>query len=214
MRYKRNQVEEAIAQAIGEKGAKPSSALLTRMKRLMNLDRLQGRNRRSNRPEQANFAFYTDEAPGKGVEVEFTDYEAFALQTSLRLLHHGWPQTFAVETLRGLRPEMEPEHTRILRMDPAKLFNEEAILKNAKEGAFAIDNTNPSFLVIASLGPPDSRGNQVISSSVCESEQKVGEFVRDKAARSWTMFELVTPAHTLRQKLSEIQPRKRGRGSE
>ncbi|MGZ5829680.1 MAG: hypothetical protein ACXWJW_14225, partial [Xanthobacteraceae bacterium] len=101
--YKRNQIEEAIAQQIGERDAEPSPELRTRLKRLLDADRELGRVPRSKDPQKANFAFYSSESPGRGTEVEFSEYETFALLTSLRLLMHGFPQGFAVEILRRVR---------------------------------------------------------------------------------------------------------------
>ena len=77
--FKRNQVEEAISRVLSEIGLKPSSDLQTRLKRLLNLDRTLGRKPRDPDPASSYYAFYSDEAPGKGTEVLFSDYEAFAL---------------------------------------------------------------------------------------------------------------------------------------
>ena len=81
--YKRNQIEEALSRAFGEPSAKPSSELRTRVKRLLDTDRGLGRNTRSANPEVANYAFYSDDSPGRGVEVWFSNYEAFALMTAV-----------------------------------------------------------------------------------------------------------------------------------
>src|SRR4051812_18486262 len=97
--YKRNQVEEAISRTVGEKSTKPSSELRTRLKRLLDLDRTLKRVR-SEGSGSANYAFYNKDAPGKGGEVLFSSYDAFALLTGLRMLNHGWPQNFVVTTLR------------------------------------------------------------------------------------------------------------------
>src|SRR6202040_4120034 len=86
--FKRNQIEEAISRLFGEKSAKPSSELQTRIKRLLDLDRSLPRNSRSKRPELANYAFYSSESPGKGAEVSFSSYEAFAIMIGLQMLNH------------------------------------------------------------------------------------------------------------------------------
>src|SRR5215475_5153361 len=99
MEYKRNQVEDAISRTVDARSARPSSELRTRVKRLLDTDRNLGRNKRSTDPTMANYAFYSADQRGKGVEVWFSAYEAFALMTGLRLLQHGWPQGFAVEML-------------------------------------------------------------------------------------------------------------------
>ena len=40
-------------------------------------------------------------------------------------MQHGWPQGFAVSVLRRVRPELEKEHARILKQDPAILFDQQ-----------------------------------------------------------------------------------------
>ena len=64
-RYKRNQVEGAIAESLTG-NTLPSPELKTRMKRVLEIDRDMGRNTRSHSPEEMDFAFYDDEAPGRG----------------------------------------------------------------------------------------------------------------------------------------------------
>ena len=94
MQFKRNQVEAAISRVVEPGSAKPSSELRTRMKRLRETDRALGRieNKRSADRARGYFAFYSEDAPGRGVEIWFSGYEAFALLTGLRLMQHGWPR--------------------------------------------------------------------------------------------------------------------------
>jgi hypothetical protein len=126
MSYKRNQIEEAIARTFDPNCQEPPSELRTRMKRLLELDRSIGRKRRSKDAEEANFAFFSDEAPGTGADILFSEYEAFALLNALRIMEHGWPQGFAVSIMRRVRPDLEKEHARILWQDPVKLFDLQA----------------------------------------------------------------------------------------
>src|SRR6266404_398541 len=147
-KYKRNQFEEAISRLFGEKSAKPSSELQTRIKRLLDLDRSLPRNSRSKRPELANYAFYSSEAPGKGVEVFFSEYEAFAIMIGLQMLNHNWPQKFAVETLRRFRRELEGQHKKILRLDREELFDEEQIRLHAQPGSLAVNTASSMILLI------------------------------------------------------------------
>src|SRR5215211_9001450 len=125
--YKRNQVEEAISLMFDPSSRDPSTELRTRLKRLFETDRNLGRNPRSSDPERTNFAFFSSEAPGTGVEVWFSSYEAFALFTAWRLLEHGWPQASAVSILRQIRPRLEREHARILKLDPAQIFDDKQL---------------------------------------------------------------------------------------
>jgi hypothetical protein len=214
VQYKRNQVEEALSRAL-EASTKPSSELLTRVKRLLELDRRLGRSARSVDPERANYAFFSSDAPGRGTEVWFSDYEAFALMTGLRLLQHGWPQSFAVGLLRRLRPELEQHHARILRQDPAVLFDVDAIRKKAKPGDIGFDNTDPVMLIIKT-GSREAKGGGttgILDCAVCRGMEAVAKFVKPEPGQSWSTHELATPAHKLFESLSKVEVRKRGRGS-
>jgi hypothetical protein len=209
--FKRNQVEEAIARVF-EGSAKPSAETRTRLKRLLETDRGLGRSKRSADPERANFAFYSIDAPGRGIEIWFSNYEAFALLVGLRLMQHGWPQGFAVGVLRRMRPELELHHARILRQDPAELFDKQRILERARPGDIGVDNTDPVFLVIISRDREDrSRANPA---AICRGQEDMMRFVRGQGVKAWTMFELVNSVHALSSELAKTRPRSRGRGSE
>jgi hypothetical protein len=211
--YKRNQIEEAISRLFGEQSAEPSSGLRTRIKRLLDTDRGLGRNTRANRPELANYAFYSSDSPGKGAEVSFSDYEAFALMIGLRMLNHNWPQLFAVETLRLNRCELEERHTHILSRDPKMLFDEKQIRLAAKPGRLALNTVSPVFLLIWS----DDRHSKdpaavAPSARIFDDDNTALKFTLEKAGRSTTWLELTSPAHALSAQLSKTLPRKRGRG--
>ena len=212
MSYKRNQIEEAIARLFDPNCREPPSDLRTRIKRLLELDRSVGRKVRSKDPEEGNFAFFSEEAPGTGVDISFSEYEAFALINGLRIMNHGWPQSFAVSIVRHVRRDLEREHARILRQDPGKLFDWEAIRAKAQEGEIAADNTDPVYLAVASKAQqaPDE-AQRALLSAVRRGYQNVFKFQNDMGASSVTMFELATPAHRLHQELMKTEPRLRGR---
>ena len=129
MRYKRNQLEDAICQTFGAEGPR-ARELKLRLKRLLVTDRrLAHRNRPGKR-----FAFYSQEAPGSGIEVMFTGYEAFAVLAGLLLLEHGIPQATVVNILRQLRSDLEAAHRETLEKDPRVLFNQKVLQANAKPG--------------------------------------------------------------------------------
>jgi hypothetical protein len=215
MSFKRNQIEEAIARIVVPNCEELPSELRTRIKRLLELDRSIGRKPRSKNAEEASFGFFSEEAPGTGAVISFSEYEAFALLNGLRIMEHGWPQGFAVLIMRRVRLDLEREHARILRQRPDKLFDQEAIRAAARPGDIAVDNTDPVFLTIASKAQraPDA-GPTAPLSAVCHGLAKVGEFSRDVGASSVTMFEVVTIAHRLHQELKETQPTRRGRGGQ
>jgi len=213
MSYKRNQIEEAIARIFDPSSQKPPSELRTRIKRLLELDRSIGRKVRSKYPEEANFAFFSEGAPGTGADILFSEYEAFALLSGLRIMNHGWPQSVAVSIMRRVRVDLEREHARILQQDPDKLFDGQLIRAKAHPGDIAVDNTDPVFLTVAStaLRSPDT---SVLLSGVCRGSHNVSHFSRDVGASSVTVFEVATLAHTLHSELMKTTPRRRGRGSD
>jgi hypothetical protein len=208
--YKRNQIEEAIARLFDPNSEAVPTDLRTRIKRLFELDRSLGRSLRSKDQEQANYAFFSDEAPGTGADISFSEYEGFALLNGLRLMGHGWPQGFAVSAMRRLRLDLEKEHARILQQDPDELFDEQAIWKNAQPGDVAVDNTDPVFLTIASREAPEPRDRQL--ATVCRGLEEVFKFGRSHSASSLTFIEVATLAHKLRARLIATEPRRRGRG--
>ena len=69
MSYKRNQIEEAITRIVVPNCEEPPSELRTRIKRLLELDRSIGRKPRSKDAEEANFGFFSEEAPGTGADI-------------------------------------------------------------------------------------------------------------------------------------------------
>jgi hypothetical protein len=212
MIYKRNQIEEAISRVFGEKSANPSSGLRTRVKRLLDLDRSLPRSSKSKRPELANYAFYSGDSPGKGAEVLFSSYEAFAIMIGLQMLNHNWPQMFAVETLRRHRHELEGRHKEVLSRDANKLFDERKLRASAQAGSPAVRSTSPMFFLIWS----DDRysrdsGPVAPSAKIFNDEAAALKFTREKVGRSTTWLELTDLAHALSSELSKTLPRKRGR---
>jgi hypothetical protein len=200
MRYKRNQIENAIARVF-DGSAKPSLALRTRLKRLLEIDRGLARSRRSADPARTNFAFYSMEGPGRGGEVWFSPYEAFALLLGLRLMQHGWPQGFAVAVLRSVRRKLEKHHAWILGQDPAILFDEQLIMQKGR-----------TFLAINSAAREDPSHS---SATICQGQGELMRFILAQGAgQTWTLLEVATSIHTLCSELSKTKPSKRGRGAE
>jgi hypothetical protein len=214
--FKRNQVEEAISRVLEPNSAEPTPELRTRVKRLLDTDRALGRSPKSTDLEEANYAFYSDEAPGSGTEVWFSGYEAFALLTGLRLMEHKWPQGFAVSVMRRVRPELERQHARIMKLDPKKLFDQEEIRRNARPGDMAFENVDPVLLTIASRPGASDDELQSVECSISRGPMQAWEFVRSVQGRlsagATTMFEVTTVAHVLSRELAKTEPRRRGRG--
>jgi hypothetical protein len=208
MRYKRNQLENAIARVF-DGSAKPSLALRTRLKRLLEIDRGLARSRRSADPVRANFAFYSMEGPGRGGEVWFSAYEAFALLIGLRLMEHRWPQRYAVAVLRSVRRKLEEQHARILRQNPAILLDEQ----QKRPGDLAVAYTNPVFLAIRSVGQKDR--SYANSFAICEGQEELMRFILAQGpGQTWTVSEFATSVRALSSELAKTKPSKRGRGGE
>jgi hypothetical protein len=212
MESKRNQVEEAISRILGERTAAPSPELRTRIKRLLDTDRNLTDEARAKRAKVTNYAFYSSDKPGKGLEIYFSEYEAFALETGLRLLDHGWPQGFVVNALRHIRRALEPQHSRILKQQPATLFNAKKIAASARPSDITVDNTDPVFLTLVTGNASYDNGiDDKTSAKICRGMEEVSRFVKQQNAHSWTLFELATRAHRLRDQLARALPRTRGR---
>jgi hypothetical protein len=203
--YKRNQVEDAFGGLSGDGLGRPSTELLTRTKRLLDTDRALGLRSRSDEPELQRYAFFSSASPGKGAEVEFSNYEAFALLIGLQMLNHKWPQKYVVETLRRLRPTLQKQHRKILNQDPVKLFDERQIGLSARAGDLASVTTTPVFLLIWS-----DQGTSPCA-EVFDDPGAAYARILEKAGRSSTWIELTRLAHVLSDQLSKSLPRNRGR---
>jgi hypothetical protein len=210
MSFKRNQIETAIAHMYDPGCQEPPPELRTRIKRLLELDRSRGRKLRATDAEEANFAFFNEEAPGTGADISFSQYEAFAVLNALRIMDHGWPQGFAVSIMRRIRPDLEKEHARILRQPPEKLFDWQVIRARARPGDIAVDNTDPVFIVLATpIRRSPDEAQTAPASAVCHGWDRVREFSRNVSSVS--LFEVVTLAHKLRAELFNSKPKSRGR---
>jgi hypothetical protein len=207
--YKRNQIEDAIARLSGYSSISAAQELATRIKRLLDTDRALEFQPRSEKPELANYAFFSGGPPGKGSEVHFSGYEVFALLIGLQMLNHEWPQKFVVESLRRLRPGLERQHRKILRLDPTKLFDPDQVRLQAKPGSPVLATTSPIFLLIWS----DQRKAEDPAPSAEIFTDPLAAYARgiERPGRSTTWLELTKSAHLLSEQLSKSLPRKRGR---
>jgi hypothetical protein len=216
MLFKRNQIEEAISRMLEPGSLEPTSELRTRLKRLLETDRGLGRDPSSAESKNAHYAFYSAEAPGRGAEVWFSEYEAFALLNGLLLMKHGWPQSFAVAVLRRVRCELEEQHKRILAQDPKVLFDQEAIRRNARAGDAVFDNTDPVLLtIITKSGATSHEQDEPYACAICRGMGEAANFgaASGGSVNARTTFDVVGMAHRLSQALSRTKPRRRGRGT-
>ncbi len=209
--FKRNQVQDAIAAVLKPASKQRTTEMLGRVRRLLDTDRVHGRSKRASDPENANFAFYSTDMPGRGYENMFSSYDAFALLMALRLMGLGLPQGTVVGLLRRLRPQLEQQHAQILRQSAADLFDEQQAWRQVKPGDLAFATTDPRFIVIVWEG--DRRGSRSVA--LCRGQREVFElFHRYGPGYAFTLLELVSSALALSSTLAETKPRTRGRARE
>ena len=112
--YKRGQVEWSLwrfATFLRDPGDKPPKAFLTRIKRLLEIDR-------ADREEGEAFAFIADAPQGQGVDVVFTGFDAFCLALALDLLDAGFKQAEVVFLMRHIREDLKREYAWIMSDPP------------------------------------------------------------------------------------------------
>ena len=209
MRFKRNQLDEAIIRTLDADGARIEQ-LKIRLKRLLVADR-RGRHSAGRR-----YAFYSEEPPGSGVEIMFSGYEAFALLAAVLLLEHGFPQAKAVRIMRQIRMDLEAAHRESLKKDPRALFDPKLIQAMARPGMIATDNTDPVFLALVKLSVSEIRGGEVRALiSVCRGQKELAAFVKMHSVPGLgtTIFEFVSLMHKLANNLSRTRAVKRGRST-
>jgi hypothetical protein len=215
MEYKRNQIEEAIFRTFGAREERRNE-LKFRIKRLLVTDRRLGRNVKSAQEEDQHYAFFGREPPGSGIEIMFSAYEAFALLAAVILLEHGLPQASVVRVMRLVRRQFEAAHAAILKKDPSRLFDQEAILAQARPGLLATNNTDPVFLIIVRLTASSidvQNGGTAVA--VCRGPAELQAFIKRHSVPGTgaTFFEFVSLMHALAAHLSQTLPVKRGRGA-
>jgi hypothetical protein len=213
-RYKRNQVEEAIARVLEPGSSKPTSELRTRIKRLLETDRDLPQANETAESQFVASAFFSEESPGRGREIWFSAYEAFALLVGLHLMRHGWPQGFVVTVLRQVRRELEVAYSTTLAQDPKWLFDQEEIRRNAQAGDFAFDNQDPFLLsIVSALGVPGGNEDAPLACCVKRGQSEASAFAREYRGVGgvWTFFDVVSLAHKVSAELGQTRPQHRGR---
>ena len=214
MNFKRNQIEEALRRSWPRPAELAPAALSVRLKRLLETDRKLGRSRKSDRPEVRTYAFYSDDPPGSGVEVLFSPYEAYALRLGLLLLNNGLPQATVVRFLRQNRDLIEPEHQRILQMDPAT-FREKEPLPGGLGGALE----QSVYLILAPRQAPLRHSPDPVQKEplrrarICRNEGEMSQFIRGELGFEHVAItiDLVRSAFAMTGALKETKPSRRGK---
>jgi|SRR5579864_982864 len=213
--YKRNQVEEAIFRTLGAQDDRVKE-LRFRIKRLLAADRRTGSDASLARVGTRQYAFFDQEPPGSGNEVMFSGYDAFALLAAIILLEHGLPQATVVRVMRDVGGPFASAHADTLKKDPATLFDQAALIAQAKPGMIAVDNTHPVFLVFVRLTASSvSRVDGESAIAVCRDTEELMRFIKRHSVPGTgaTYFEFAGLMHTLAANLSQTRPTKRGRGA-
>lgn len=217
-RYKRNQVEQAIA-AIQVARGTPTGVLRANVKRLLDFDR---------NPEARLFdrafditAFFDGPPPGQGAEIAYRPYQAFALLIGVRLLKAGMPQSRVVLFLRDVRVELEPAFARLAAVDPAELrpeLSDEDRSQRIRDGELVEDVHVMSFLVVLAglgsgpLGEPNPDQWPLAGGHVGDAAalmERLAAFSRHGQAA--IVLELTNAVHQLMDALPRTTVRKRGR---
>jgi hypothetical protein len=212
MQFKRNQVDAGIVRTLGTREQRVAD-LKVKLKRLLVVDRHLESGKRSAGRADPHYAFYSHKPLGSGVEVMFSDYEAFALMIALIMLEYGIPQAKVVRILQQIRSDLEAAHRETLQKDPKDLFDPEEVRAGALPGQIAVDNTAPVFLTFVKTDIGKGRLQATIS--VCRGLQELAKFIKKHSlpGSGATHFELVRLMHTLADNLSKTRPVKRGRST-
>ena len=136
--YKRGQVEWSLWRFVTflrNAGDKPPKAFLTRIKRLLEIDR-------ADREEGAGFAFIKEAPQGQGVDVVFTAFDAFCLALALDLLDAGFKQSEVVFLMRHIRDPLREEYDWIMSGSP--LFYQRRFARHAPNRP-AYDEGGPRY---------------------------------------------------------------------
>lgn len=215
MKFKRNQVEEAIVSVLGAQDDRVEE-LQIRIRRLLAVDRKLGRHPNSREVENRRYAFFNAEPAGSGVEVMFTSYAAFAVLAAVVLLEHGWPQASVVRILRQVRSSFEPAYAATMQRDPQQLFDMDAVAAKAQAGEIATDNTHPVFLVVAKLRPTIRGAEEQAATAICFNQNEISAFIKSRAMPAFgvSFFEFVRLMHNFTHNLMTTRPAKRGRSSQ
>jgi len=210
-RFKRNQVEEAVIATLEDDPDAAGPSLRIRMKRLFDADRELSLDEPGSATIQ--YAFFSDDAPGSGVEVWFSPYEACAVLIALRILAHGWPQSTVVRVMRRVRKDLENEHRRIMEQDAKRTFDREALEREASPGVIFTGITDPVFLAITAAENLAKPRRGLKGFAVCRRQDRLMEFILKEmpVGMVTTSLELSNAAHRLAANLAQTQPSRRGR---
>lgn len=204
--YKRSQIEDAICLLHSVRGT-ARAKLLSRLKRLLDIDRQLPFTRKKG---QAQYAFFSEDGPGTGQEASFQEYEAFALEVATHIAAQGIPQTDVVEIFRALRNQLQQLHRNILEK-PLEFY---ADIKQAQRDREPIMSAHPVFLVVYQAPRSDLfLTKSGLTAEVLLDGTSLWEHFSKAKGRTATTTELSLFPHALRFRLNAVKPRKKGASS-
>ena len=118
--YKRGQVEWALWRSFNflrSGPEEPPQVFLTRIKRLLELDR-EGESYEESEVPHSLYAFFDESPEGQGRDASYTPFNAFCLALGLDMLDAGFKQSEIVFLLRHIREELEEQFADILKCPP------------------------------------------------------------------------------------------------
>ena len=219
--FTRGQIEWAIAQATGQTqgpGGEPRHDLKMKVKRLLDLDRKKGIDAAKPWSEFRRFAFLEGGLPGKGFAISYTRFDAFVLLLGLHLLDANVPQMAVIRLLRRIRPELQREYERILRLSPQALAGTRANLEQKiKAGQIVKDSGKMVFLVLPSGAGADllyrrAQDDRIELANITSATELVNVVAfLTRLSPPVLVFELINAAHQLAWWLERAPPIRRGR---
>lgn len=221
--YKRDQIEQAIGIVSGNirprQMPEPFDRLKIELKRLLDRDRKQARE--TPKGALVRQAFHSGPPPGRGIDVIYTGYEAFALLIALRLMRGGLPQSTAVKFLRDLRDPLAGFHYETMQHSPQKLrpdIEHNKRLELIRDG-FIVEKFDQMVYLVALAGARaegfdiPSPSKAPFSGNICRTIEQLRERMKWASHEGCPLIvvELVNAAHQLNHHLDRIPARSRGR---
>ena len=221
--YKRDQVEQAIGIVSGNIRPSQTPGAFNRikieLKRLLDRDRKQAQETPKGAPVRQ--AFHSAPPPGRGIDVIYTAYEAFALLTALRLMRAGLPQSTAVRFLRDLREPLAGFHYETLQLslqqlrpdieqgERLRLVRDGFLVRSVEQMAYLMALADERAEQFDLPSPPEAP----VSGNICRSLDQLHDRLRWASHEGCPLIvvELVNAAHQLAYHLSQIPARPRGR---
>lgn len=220
-RYKRNQVEEALAYALHFRPP-VQPGLRLEIKRLLDTDRRIGINPRARTPDFRHLAFVSHRPEGTGFNIEYADYDVFAIYVGIKLLRAGFTQLGVATLMRRLRPALAEKHQEILSWEPASLLDNQPdvdLETRVSEGQMVKTLENMVCLILPTgkySGPAfkaQADQDQGRPANIAQGKGAIEDRLQIELASGGTpiAIELVNPTHRLAYWLRRTERLERGR---